>query len=215
MEKKITYSISVLALLVLVNSGFKSAETKELPAINFYGTVKTHGVTERAINITIAGSYANDEIVVYNIPATHDVAPTGSPAKINNLSEVKAIRHHPTKEPIQKYLNREYVKIEVEFIGGKKQEFLVERSRKLNYQVPVSEKVTITKEPLLEMISEVVIEGHKQRALKDNKQLDASAAKDAVCKEARAGLEKLKETMPNDKTGIVEQTEKAVNYLCA
>lgn len=215
MEKKFTYFVSAVALVCLVNTGFKSTEIKETPAINFYGTVKSNGVVERAINITISGLYEN--IPVYDIPATADLAPTSAVTHIN-LAEVKALRHKHTKQAIKEYQKRDYIVLEIEFTGGKKKECLVERSRKLHYQVPFSTKVKpLDKEILFETLNEALIEGHKQRALKETAQIhpNDSAAKDAVCQKAREGLDALKEKMPNDTTGIVEETEKAVNYLCA
>lgn len=209
------YMLSAVMIL-LVNAGFQSTEKKEAPGINFFGEIITDNEKDTAENITIGGLYEN--IPLYGIPAASETSPTTNVTHVR-LDDVKTIHHKRGKESIKEFQKRDYVEIEVEFKNGKKQNYLIERGRKLYYEIPFSDpKIpALEKELAFEALDTARIEGHRQKS-RTSKKIEPeqkSAAREAVCSQAKINLEELeKEPLQGDSKSKVNKIKEAVNYLC-
>lgn len=206
----------LIVILFLVNAGFQSTEKKEAPAINFYGEVKTNNEKEQAEYITIGGLYEN--IPLYGIPAALETSPTTNVTHVR-LDDIRAIFHKRGKESIKEFQKRDYVEIEIEFKNGKQQHYLIERGRKLYYEVPFSDpKIpSLEKELAFEALEQVSIKGHRQKSRSTKVEPEAkSAAREAVCTQVQQNLEKLEKTeLEATSKDVVEKIKEGVNYLCA
>lgn len=206
--------------LCLINAGFQSSEKKEAPAINFYGEVKTSNQTEQAEEITIGGLYEN--IPLYGIPAAAETSPTTNISHIR-LDDIRTIRHKMGKESIKEFQKRDYVEIELEFKNGKKQSYLIERARKIYYEVPFSDPkiVPLEKELAPEALEHIIIKGHRQKARTTTVEPEQkSAAREAVCMQAKKNLNELthvteKTELREESKGFLNKIDEAVNYLCS
>lgn len=215
MEKNSSLTLACAALMCLMNTGFQSTEKKEAPAINFKGIVRTNGDHEKAENISISGLYEN--IPLYGIPKASDTSPTTNVTHVR-LDEINAIRYKPGKESIKEYQKRDYVVIEVEFKTGKKQNYLVERSRKLYYEIPFSDPSIkpLEKELNFEALTELTIQGFTQRARNEQKvqTKEKSAAQEAICAQAKKDIATLeKESQGMFSSGITKIKE-SFTHLC-
>lgn len=213
MDKKFTFSLLPIVLLVCVNTGFQSTEKHDRePAVNFKGTVNG----ETAENITVAGLY--EDIPFYDIPLVAETAPTANVTHIR-LDDIKALRHTPGKESIKQFQKRDYITFTIEFENGKTKPYLVERSRKIYYVVPFSDSriQPLEKEILFEALQELTIQGYQQRARKDatGKVLEKSAAKEAICTQAKANLSALETESHGMFSQLTGKIKEAVNYLCS
>lgn len=212
MEKKFTLVLLPVILFCLLNTGFQSTEKSEHePAINFYGTVNE----ESAENITIAGLYEN--IPFYSMPVAAETAPSADVVRVR-LDEVKAIRHVPGKESIKQFQKRDYVELEIEFENGKRQPYLVERGRKIYYEIPFSDAniKPLPKEMLFEALVHMQIKGYNQKPRKDKPGpvIEKSAAKEAICTQAKKGIAELEAESHGVFDGFIGKIKEAVNYLC-
>lgn len=207
--------ILVYALgLLCINTGFQSTTKKETPSINAWGSVDN----ENAENITISGLY--EDIPVYEKPLQPETAPTANVAHVR-FDDIKRIQNKRGKEGISKYQNREYIEIEIEFKNGKTHSYLVERARKIYYDIPFSDPniKSLEKEVLFEAIREMGIKGIKQRP-RDGQtkglEQEKSPARDALCTQVQESIKDLeKNTKDEQKTNVINKIKEAINYLCA
>lgn len=220
MAKKIKYLLLTLILLFCVNTGFQSSEKKDTPTINFYGEITANNQTEQADNITIGGLY--EDIPLYGIPALSETSPSTNITHVR-LDDIQAIAHTIGKESIKEFKKRDYVEIELEFKNKKKQKYLIERARKIYYEVPFSDPkiAPLEKELAPEALQKIVIKGHLQKArthvIEPEKK---SAAREAVCTKAKDNLKELEKIALNseekiESRKILNNINEAVDYLCA
>jgi hypothetical protein len=215
MEKSTSLMLALGALAVLMNTGFQSTEKKEAPAINFKGTVTSQGITDRAENITISSLYEN--IPVYGIPQASETSPTTNVTEIR-LDEIKAIRHQPGKASIKEFQKRDYVEIEIEFEQNRKQNYLVERSREINYEIPFADPSIkpLTRDVKFEAISEIIIQGYSQRSRKEatSKPKEQSAAKEAICSQVQKDIATLEKESQGMFSSVIIKIKDACTHLC-
>lgn len=215
MEKKYSIVLGLIACLCLINTGFQSTGKKESPAINFKGVVKTNGDTDKAENITISGLYEN--IPFYGIPQASETSPATNVTLIR-LDEVAKIRHKPGKESIKEFQKRDYVEIEVEFKQGKNKTYLIERSRKLNYEIPFSDPSIkpLEKDLSFEALTELIIQGYVQKSRNEMTQQpkEQSAAKEAICTQAKKDLATLEKESDGMFSSVITKIKESLNHLC-
>ena len=215
MNKNRSLVLACTALICLMNTGFQSTEKKESPAINFKGTVQTNGEKEKAENITISGLYEN--IPLYGIPQAAETSPTTNVTHVR-LDEIDAIRHKPGKESIKEFQRRDYVELEVEFKKGKKNNYLVERSRKLYYEIPFSDPSIkpLEKELNFEALTQLTIQGYTQKSRRDMTQRpqEQSAAKEALCAQAKKDIATLEKESDGMFSSAITKIKESFTHLC-
>lgn len=216
MEKKSSLLVAMSALFCLLNTGFQSTEKKEAPAINFKGTVASNGEQDKAENITISGLYEN--IPVYGIPQGAETSPATNVTHVR-LDEIKYIRHTLGKESIKEFQKRDYIEIEIEFEQNKKQKYLVERSRKLIYEIPFTDPSIkpLEKELGFEALTELKIEGYSQKTRNEmtKKPEQKSAAKEAICNQVKKDIATLEKESQGMFSSAITKIKEAYTHLCS
>lgn len=212
MEKKFSLALMPIIMICLFNAGYQSTEKNEPePAVNFMGTING----EPAENITISGLY--EHIPFYYVPSAPDAAPTGHVAH-RRLDDIKAIRRTGDK-PIEQFQKRDYVHIEIEFVDGTKQPFLIERSRKIDYSVPFSDpKIkSAPNEMNFGSLNELTIASYKQRPRGGNEKrvLEKSAAKEALCTQAKKNIALLEQNSSESFKPFIAKIKEATTLLCS
>lgn len=215
MNKYSSLVLACAALVCLMNTGYQSTEKKEAPAINFKGTVRTNGDQDKAENITISGLYEN--IPLYGIPQGAETSPTTNVTNVR-LDEIDAIRHKPGAASIKEFQKRDYVEIEVEFKQQKKKNYLVERSRKLYYEIPFSDPSIkpLAKEVSFEALSELLITGYTQKTRSEMtaQPKEQSAAKEAICAQAKKDIATLEKESGGMFSSVVTKIKESFTHLC-
>lgn len=217
MKNSTTTATGLIALVCLVNAGFQSTGSKEDPAINFFGVVEVNGSSDQAKNITISQLYEN--IKMYGIPASPETAPTTN-VTLLRLDDIKKITGLPTGQNIKTFKQREYVEIQVQLTSGQTKNYLVERSRKLYYDVPTSDPSLqpLEKEVAMEAVKKVTIQGFKQKERTTEKPgalKDKSAAQEALCANAKKNITELEKESKGIFASTVESIKESIYYLCS
>lgn len=223
MKTKQTPLLCVAILFFLFNGGFQSTGGKEEPRINFYGTITAQGSKDSAENILISGLY--EQIKFYAIPKSTTAQPTHNVTFIR-LDDIKKITQ-PTPLPgetssIKTFDGRDYIEVSLTFEGNKTENYLVERSRKIYYDVPFKNETIepLHKEIAIEALTELKINGYKQKnrqSIKKKSPNSPSAAKQALCKQAQTNISDLEKTVQDVESplrSMIENIKQAVNHLC-
>lgn len=172
-RKLINITFATVSLLGLAQfTAQRSADGKEKPKVNFYGTlVDQSGNTYAIENITISGMYS--QIPVYVKPRR-----AGSNPDLNkrfiDLEETAEIRvpYEGDSPRLYRYKDREFIEIEVVSNDTRRttKNYIVERTRKLfadeqNQAGPLEMQLGI------EAIDVLTIQGHKEPEKKRNNEV--------------------------------------------
>lgn len=221
-------------------SSQQSTEGREKPSINFYGILVNSQGKELAVeHITIAGLYK--QIPVYGVPAVapekksitqrkmiseedNGFNPTTDTTFIDldETLEIRPARANP-RDGIVTYNNRSYIEIIIVSADDNKTEnnYLIDTNRKVWCDLK-NQAGPIEKEISFESIKKLIIQGNKpteraseRRKLKTS---ETSAAKDALCSQAKQSLDRLETTIEKSPDAHiskeVEQLKQTVNQLC-
>lgn len=233
MKRLITLLYAACAVILCANfSSNQSVDGEEKPPINFTGIlVLPDGTVYDFENLTLSGLL--NGIAVYGIPASPDEKPTLNITRINldAIEKIAPISTNP-HESIKKFDNRDYVEIliTIKHAPGAPvvpQHFLVETSRRIFCDVIGAGGgiANFKKEIAFEAIAELTITGFKARsasstaiAEKTKKCSEDSAAKKALCKQAKDDLEQLgRDPKAKKDPHMLKQianTKETVKYLC-
>lgn len=230
MKRLITLFYAVCAIFLCANfSTNKSVDGEDRPPINYTGTLTAIDGNKNMIdNITISGLYKS--IPLYGVPSQPNEKPTLNTTYINldAVENIQPISKNP-HESIKKFDNRDYVELiitlkSVPAAPTSQQHFLVETTRRVYCDVVgVGGIVNLKKEIAFEAISDLTITGFKARSrqtcqepAKDKKTEEDSAAKKALCAQAKRDLKELETSAKKDpKTrNLIKNTQDTVNYIC-
>lgn len=223
--------LAVTALVICVNLGVPSSEKREKPKENFYGTITTTGeITfssqegpseEKARpvqNILIGGDFKR--IKFYGKPSNKNASPMDETTFLD-LEEIKSIRptKPPSKDTVVNYHGRDYIEIVVTLkpklsgIDPKQYAFLVESTRKIFCDFATLAG-NLEQEISFEALKELNIQGfrHQEHVKSPEEEIQGpSAAKQALCQEARKNMKKLKKIAPAE---LLKPIEDLLNYYC-
>lgn len=231
MRKKLTVILlSISAVMLLVNAGFRSEEGEEKPAINFYGKLKPiGGPIQKIENILISGTYEN--IPFYGIPADSTADPKSNTTEIDlsQLKELKLTKFDKMGKGIKKFNNREYIEVTVTFEKKKEaaqptdltdglwyveKNYLVERSRKVLCDIVEVADTPLNKELRFEAIEKISIEGYKAREASPRKKaVKMSAAQAALCASAKKNFEEIMKKSNGDPR--LKKLQLQVSNICS
>lgn len=231
MEKLLSPLLALTALVVCVNLGVPSTEKREKPKENFYGTITTIGEIDRGNsaesseekarpiqNILIGGDFKR--IKFYGRPSHKNASPTDETTFLD-LEEIKNIRpaKTPAKETAVNYHGRDYIEVIVTLrprLPGTppaEYSFLVESTRKIFCDFTTIAG-NLEQEISFEALKELSIKGFRPQERIKSPEEEAqgpSAAKEALCQEAKKNMKKLKKIAPAD---LLKPIEDLLNYYC-
>ena len=162
------FKLGSIFFIFIMLTQFSAQQTSitggEKPMINFYGTViDKSGKEYKAENITISGAYA--QIIMYQQPPRSDMTPSHR-VKIDlaEESEINVI-YVGDKPDVKKFKNREYLVLELISHDKTKNSYIIEKNRKLYFDVPSPIGPKEHEVSLVE-IEKVIIDGYKERVIK-------------------------------------------------
>lgn len=231
MKRLVSLFYALCALIICVNfSTNQSTGGEDKPPINYTGKlVSTDGTTNDIENITVSGLYK--DIPVYEVPNQPDKNPALNTTYMNldAVEKIRPISNNP-HESVKKFNNRDYVEIIITMktlpgaTGSKDQHFLVDSTRRIFCDVIGSAGINFKKEVAFEAISSLTMGAFKAKSAtkaeidKEQKVTEDSAAKKALCAQAKDDLKALEAEAQKEPNGILSKLTKSiqdtVHYIC-
>lgn len=222
MKNSLPLGLCLASLLCLVNTGFQSTSGDDKPAINFYGVAEVRGKKDRVENILIGGGY--EGLKFYLVPENDESDPKAAyrELRLDDIKTIKAAVPLGSKQVdanIKKFKGLEYVEVIIELDSGRTDNYLVERARKLSYDIPFADPSVkpLEQDVRFDALQQLNIEGHRQRPRDNGGQnsiMQKSAAQEVMCTQAKKNIEKLEQESKGAFDQFLGGIKEAVYYLC-